>query len=164
MLLTIDQAKKYLRLPNTVSAENFNPFIPDATRKYLQPYMGGDLLAKLDSYSGGSLNVTENAAKWDTLLDLTRSALSRFTFFLATPSLDLNITESGILVGNTQSMAPASKERVGSFKDSLEDLGFNALDAVLKHLDENKTVFTDWTASDAYKTFSSGFIRSVDDF
>lgn len=162
MIITVESAKKYVRLPNTVTPENYDPFIPDATAKYLQPYFGDALLLKLDEYSDGSIEVAGEAKpKWDTLLDLTRRSLSRFTFFLATPSLDVNITEGGFSVTSTQQMAPASKERVGSFKESMEDLGYQALDGVLKFLDDNQSVFTEWTASDAFKAYDRGFIRSA---
>lgn len=164
MILTRDQAKQYVRMPNSVTEENFSPYVPDAISKYFPQYLGAALIEKLDKFSEGTFTPAENKEEWNHLLDLIRRSLTRFTLYLAAPSLDVNITESGFLVGNTQQMAPASKERVGSFKESMEDLGYQALDVALGYLDLKKSVFTDWTSSDAYKAFSSGLITSVYQF
>ena len=162
MLITTDQAKGYLKLNATLGEENFSPFIPDATSKYIKPLLGNELFALLETWAGSK---DETETELAALYEKVAPALSRFTFFLAAPHLDINIGESGFtVVSSGNNLVPASKERVERFMKSLEQLAWDRAEDLLIFLEENQSSYPEWVASDAYTMQLRNLINSATEF
>jgi hypothetical protein len=162
-MITLETASKYLKLTTTLSEKNFTPFIGDALERYLRPFLGDDLIKLLwDSFNGDSTE--EDKARLDELMLKVEAPLSRFTFLVAAPSLDINVGQSGFTTAGGGNMVPASEARVKRFTESIEQLGWDGVETVLRFLEQNKTDYPEWVDSDAYKSFTRGFIRSAEKF
>lgn len=139
---SIETVNKYLRTNSTLQLESIQPFIQDAIDQYLKPYAGEQLVNDVSAYASDEqpsnefLALSEN--NQNVLLWHSQAIVSRFAFFLGAPSLDLQITESGFAVTSNNILAPASKDRVQNFINSIEKLGWTSIEMFLKFLDEHK--------------------------
>ena len=162
MLITTEQAKDHLKINATLNEATFAPFIPDAEKKYVKPFIGKELFALLDTWAIGQ-DAEENP-ELAALYPYVVAVVSRGTMFIASPHMDLNIGESGFSVTSTQNLSPASRERVKDYKESLEDLTWSNVESLLQFLEENKIDYPDWVASDAYTLQVRNLINSAVQF
>jgi len=161
MLITTEQAKKHLKINATLTESNFAPFIPDATQKYILPILGKELLALLETYA--EIEEEEDSVLV-TLYENVIPVISRFTFFIAAPFLDVNVGETGFTVSSNNNFAPASKERVDRHNNALEQLAWDSAETLLRFLEENKSDYPEWVASDAYTMQLRNLINSAVEF
>lgn len=162
MLITTEQAKDHLKINATLNEATFAPFIPDAEKKYVKPFIGKELFALLDTWAIGQ-DAEENP-ELAALYPYVVAVVSRGTMFIASPHMDLNIGESGFSVTSTQNLSPASRERVKDYKESLEDLTWSNVESLLQFLEENKIDYPNWVASDAYTMQVRNLINSAVQF
>lgn len=162
-MITLENAAKYLKLPTTLGEKNFEPFIPDAIERYLRPFLGDDLVELLWALKEGTHEVAD-LERLEALRDKVEAPLTRFTFLLAAPSLDINIGQTGFTTAGSSNMVPASEARVKRFTDSIERLGWDGIETLLRFLESSKSTYPEWVDSDAYKSFTRGFIRSAEKF
>lgn len=153
--------REYNKAFKTLSNAAILPYIPDAEQKYIKPYLGKTLFAAIDAYVAGDATGDE---EYDTLLPYIERALSRFTLFLASPFLDINLGETGFTTANTSSNVPASKERVKKYDTGLEKLAWENIETMLKFLEENQDDYPLWVASDAYTYATGNFIHTAQEF
>jgi len=164
--------KKYLPVTGTFSVDNVLPFVNDAQEKFMRRYLGAKLLQELDEFvtSGtipewtgitGAL-VSSYITK---LLPHAQNAVTAFAFYLATPVLDIKITDSGFaVISNNSTLVPASAERVKKFRESIEETGFSRVETMLRYLEENKMSYPTWTSSDASTLASRNLVNSTEVF
>lgn len=162
-MITVENARNHLKLTTTLTEANFTPFIPDAIEKYLRPFLGDTLIDLLWNLSDGTI-AEEHEERIRALMDKVEAPLTRFTFLLASPSLDINIGQQGFTTAGSSSMVPASEARVKRFIESIERLGWDGVETLLRFIFANKANYEEWTASEAYRAFSRGFIRSAERF
>lgn len=92
--------------------------------------------------------------------DLALKVLVSRAFLFAVPSLDLVLTPSGFGVVSTESMAPASKERVERLTSSLESY----IKANLEVLVDVCRQYPEWRESDRGRYFGATFFPSLHDY
>jgi hypothetical protein len=162
LLKDASELQKYVRVSGTLKAASFLPFVADAQKKYLSPYLGDTLLEALDAWYN-SANPAVNAP-YTALLPYVQNAVSKFTIAVGAPSFDTILTESGFAVVMNQNLAPASKDRVQNFINSMLDLGWNEIETMLRFLETNKANYTSWTTSSAYTVYTGSFIKTAIEF
>lgn len=162
-MITLENARNHLKLTTTLDEKNFSPFIPDAIEKYLRPFLGDSIIALLWSLFDGTIDEA-NKTRIESLMAKVEAPLARFTFLLAAPSLDINIGQGGFTTAGSTNMVPASEARVKRFTDSIEKLGWDGVETMLRFLFTNKSDYDEWTQSNEYKTYTRGFIRSAEKF
>lgn len=162
-MITVETARNFLKLTTTLDEKNFSPFIPDAIERYIRPFIGDALVALLWQNYDGTIAEADKT-RIEALMDKIASPLSRFTFLLAAPSLDINVGQSGFTTSGSGNMVPASEARVKRFSESIERLGWDGVEAMLRFLFTNKTDYAEWTSSNEYKNVTRGFIRSAEKF
>jgi hypothetical protein len=162
MIITTEEAKKYLKVNSSLNEANFNPFIPDAEEKYIKPFLGDQLFELLNTWAEtkDEAESPELAALYPYVL----AAAARFTMLLATPHLNLNIGEAGFGVVSTANIAPASKERVADFKTSTEQLAWDNIENMLRFLEVNKNDYLEWVESEAFTMQTKNLINSAVEF
>lgn len=77
----------------------------------------------------------------------------------AVPALDLVVTPTGFGVVNTETIAPASKDRIERLFDSLHD----RIDASLEILTTHLRSYPEWRSSERGSYFCSTFLSSIRD-
>jgi len=157
--------QKYLKINITSKIASIVPYINDAAPVYLLPYLGNDLYDKLIAwYDLDDGSTDDNNDVFEKLLPKVQNVLAKFTILLAAPSLDVQLQESGFGVVQTDKVAPASTARVKALEDSMEKLGYMAIDNLLEFLEKNKDDYADWTNSSAYTETYKNFITNTSMF
>ena len=162
-MINITTAKRYLKLTNTLSDNDFVPFVPDAIIRYILPYIGDSLVSLLWQLHNHTLDAG-STARISQLMSNVEAPLARFTFLLAAPSLDINIGQNGFTTASGGNLVAASKERVSRFTSSIEELGYAGIESLLRFLYTNRASYPEWIESSAYSAWSKGFVRSADVF
>jgi hypothetical protein len=170
LIKTISEIKQHLKVNTTQTTNAFLPFISDAQDKYLRPVIGDALLDALEAYynapedgeTPGEGESTTEALQ--ALLPYVQKPLARFIYFMAAPHLDLNVGETGFTVSQTQGLGIASSDRVKRYIDSLEKLGWDGIEILLRFLEKNASDYPEWTASDEYTLQLRNFINSAEEF
>jgi len=152
--------RKYLRISLSEKEASWEPWIQPATDKYIRPILGDVLLAELDD----DYNAESHEDELETLLPYVQAPLAKFIMFLAVPNLDLQVSEGGFTVNNTQSQSPASRERVLAFQSSLEGQGWDAIETLLRFLESNIDDYPTWETSDQYTLAIRNLVNSAETF
>ena len=156
------EIQKYVRVAGTFKAASFLPFVLDAQKKYIAPYLGDDLVNSLDDYYNSDTPTTDDDL--EALLPYVQNALAKFTLALGAPSFDTILTESGFAIVSNTNLAPASKDRVQNFINSMLELGWNEIETMLRFLEENKEDYDEWVDSSAYTIYTENFIKTAVEF
>jgi hypothetical protein len=161
MLITTEQAKEHLKINATLNEATFAPFIPDAEKKFVKPFLGKELFELLETWTQTK---DPQEAELKALYPFVVAVVSRGTMLIAAPHMDLNIGESGFSVTSTNILSPASRERVKDYMKSLEELTWSNVESMLKFLEENKDDYEDWVESDAFTMQIRNLINSAKEF
>lgn len=162
MLITTEQAKEHLKINATLSEESFAPFIPDASEKYIKPFLGKTLFSNLEAWA--ETKELDDPPYLYNLYNKVIPVLARFTLLIAAPHLDVNIGESGFTVSGSATLVPASTDRVKRFTQSTEKLAWDNMETLLRFLEENKANYPEWVNSDAYTMAKKNLINSAAEF
>lgn len=154
--------KLHARIATSFKDASFLPFVVDAQSKYIRRYLGDTLLNALDDYYNTTPQTADTAL--DALLPFVQNAIAKFTLAIGGPSFDILLTESGFAVTSNTNLAPASKERVQNFINSMIQLGYDEIEVMLRFLETNKSDYSSWVQSSAYTEFTENFISKADDF
>lgn len=161
LILSADTIRQYNKAFPNLKDDTILPFVEDATDKYLLPWLGKTQLAEIDNY-------VENGASGDTELDAllhyVQRALSRFVLHEASPSMDINLGETGFTTKGSGDFVPASQQRVQKYNESLLKLGWQNIESMLKFLEDNIDDYPLWENSDAYTRATDNFIMYASDF
>ena len=161
MFKTTEEIQKYLNVVGTLDIDTIKPFVKDAEYKYLRLFLGQSLLKEFQDYT---VQAEQTDLKLNALLPLVQNALAAFAFYLAVPSLDIKITDSGFAVVSTNTLAPASAERVKNFRAAVELMGYDRIETMLRFLEENQTDYPTWKDSEAYTQSTRNLINKAEDF
>lgn len=158
---TIDEIQEHVRIHNTVKLESLQPYENDMKRKYLKPFLESELLGLWET----AYDEDDLSGELEALTEYIQRIGARFLVLMASGSLDIQVGETGFTTsGGGTNMVAASKDRVKRFKDSLEMLGWEAVESLLEFLEENESDYPEWTESDAYTKYTGLFINSSIDF
>ena len=169
LINTTEELQGYTRINISVLRESFVPYQRDAFDTFLRKYLGDDLSGELHL-----LATQQEYPQWadtqgkkeilDKVLDLTRNALAKFTLYLASPHLDLHLSEMGFVVQHTQNSAPASGDRVKKATQAYLEGGHNATERLLVTLEKNHAQIPSYKDSDAYVIAFNNLINTAEVF
>jgi hypothetical protein len=157
--------QKFVKVNATTDFQKaIQPYEQDAIDSYIIKHLSAELYAELDEYVNSTPDTPNNIL--DTLLPYVQRALARFMLFKASPSLDINVGTTGFTTHSPSSggLVPASALRVEKFDRSLENLGWDAIEIMLRFLEKNKTNYPSWVASDAYTMHITGLVNTAEEF
>ncbi|MEI7594500.1 MAG: DUF6712 family protein [Bacteroidota bacterium] len=159
---TVEEIQKYFKINGTQKLSSLEGFERDALEKYVHRYTGEALLLELIEWYNAETAVVNEA--FSSLLPFVQAATIKFAYYLGSPTLDLQISESGFGVLSTANLAPASKERVATFRASIQTSAWDSIEALLKFLEKNKSEYENWTNSSAYTIQTGLFINTAEEF
>ena len=101
LLKTTEDIQKYVRANSVLQTTSYAPYVNDAMNKYMNDVLSPALMAELSSYNDDpdtydAPDGTETKDALAALLPYAESALVAFTLFIASPFMDLQITEAGL--------------------------------------------------------------------
>lgn len=163
LLKTIDEYQKFVKINKITDFElAIHPFEQTAVNKYIKPYLSAELYDMLHDYYNAS-DPTANE-ELDVLLPYVQAALARFSLFVASPFLDINIGSQGYTTSSSQQFVPASEARVKKHDAAMEALAWQSIEDLLVFLEENKDDYPEWVDSSAYTMHISGLINTAVEF
>lgn len=154
--------KHYVGLNTEDDIEVMSAHIAEAQEEYLETYLGLSLTQKLDTYVES--DKLPNDPVLDKLLKKVERPLAYFAYMIATPFLDVVLTQSGFAVVSNSNLAPASKDRVANLKTAITDLAHKSIERLLLFLEQNITNYPEWQSSDAYFEWNQFFINTANRF
>ena len=136
MLLTDTDIKKYLPLQTQGVSAKFEGFEIRALYKYFPKFIGQSLVDQL---------AVDNAP--DALKEKVIPAWVVLTFLESVPFLDVVSTNTGFGVVRTNTVAPASKERVEALIAACRSAANDYMDILLQFLETNVSDYPTWNKS-----------------
>ena len=118
----------------------FTPYINKALRDYIEP-LAGDIA---DLLKDEAPSTTANYLILNKARTLLQDALANLGVYRSLSIISVQITDYGISVEEGTSTKPVEAWRMKDLKRQLLNDGFSALDRLLKYLNDNPTVFTDY--------------------
>lgn len=165
LIKTTEELQKYLKVNISQKASSIIPYVNDAQEEFLKKHLGEEFMGLLDEwYDSLPEGEPYGNAAYTALLPYVQNALAKFTYFIAAPSLDLIITESGFAVVSTQQLAPASEKRVKAFMESMERMGWKCVETMLVFLEKNKADYPEWVEGEGYTVATGLYINTASEF
>ena len=162
LIIDVSQMQPYVRFAKTLEIDNVAPYISQAEEQYLLDILGEPLMEELRLYVNASPFVLK--ATTEELLDKVRMPLSQFAFLQALPTLDLLLSSTGLMVGSSNNLVPASAARVDNLKKSLIANGYLGLEILLRFLEVKKTTYPEWLTGAGYADHFKFLLRDATDF
>lgn len=138
--------------------ESLAPSIRRAELKYLRPVLGELLYSNLLDWYGES--PTSNAA-FESIHPYVKPALLNLSIYLWIDRGQVNISSSGIHQLDTSDSEKPDWWVIKDLKRSFFEAGLEAVDELLKFLEENEDDYPDWVNSEGYTNLYDLFIQSA---
>lgn len=173
---TTSELKKYIPANISLEFDDIKPYIALAETRFIIPVLGKAQYNKLQEVftngldqSSGSGSGSGSGSLYDEdahndLLDKVRLPLANFAFLLYIPMAQVQISSSGIHISRNENKTAAFNQQIDDLKRSFQDSGYVGIDILLEFLEENKSIYTLWAASDAFTIFRESFINKTADF
>lgn len=164
-----DEIRQFARINVNVLQESFLPYEVEAREKYLRRYLGDALEDELLT-----LYESETYPEWadeddskellDRLLYMVQGTVVKFTLYIATPHLDLHLSEQGYTVLMNTNSTPASEARVRNARQAYLDQGYTLLEGLLKFLEKHHGDLGDYDESGALLFAHKTLVRNCDEY
>jgi hypothetical protein len=161
LVATLDDVNKYMPSNAVKNFAVIQTYLKNAESKELKPILGEELYEALLSSYEGSDDMDE---KYTNLLPYVQEPIVMFAYYNATHVLDVIPTAQGFGVVSTSGLAPASSVRVEAFKKSVLKAAYDAIEALLKFLEENEDDYTTWKESTSYSDNYDHIVTSAREF
>jgi len=171
--MLVDTIGKMTKVIPTIADDDlskFDAYLVDARRWLKREITGPDLYDLLETILVAELPAEPTDeqraafAQDADLLALAEAIVAYKAYYEAIPFVDLIGTSSGFAVTNSQTHAPASKERVAALRlATLKWIG-ESIENLLEFLEEHPDYHDEWKGSPAYTLLSDTFILTVREF
>jgi len=145
----IETLKEVVKVNASFPFESISIYIDDARDNYIRPFLGDELLAKVE------------AEEYPELLPYLRRAIGPLAVMLCIPENAIVVGDSGITVQNDQGKrSVASDAKIASAMENLYARGYNGIDRLLNFIDKNSANYAEMKA---WK-YQDSLVRSVSEF
>lgn len=172
-----EEIKQYLSIDVGLSFDTIKPYIASCEAEYIKPLLGtlqyNELLAYYNwknTHSGsGSYNNTgsssADAPALELLLQACQKALINLAFFRGFAIVIVSgFANNGPYRLENENQKTLYKYQEDNLRDLFKTEGFNGLDEILRHLEENINLYPLFEASAQYQSIKTSFIKSAVDF
>jgi hypothetical protein len=149
--------KDTVRLYVDINFINDNTSLPNfelVAQRFLVPIIGQDLY---DVFSAAPDDDPE-------LRDRSRAVIAPLGYLIKLPTIQTQITDSGLKTVNTDTLQAAHRWEYNEVKEKLADDGAYAMEVLLKFLFDNKDDYPEWTGSQEYEELNSLIFQTATDF
>jgi len=149
LINNIADLKRHIIVSATFDFAKVLPFAKRVERKIILDLIGQD---QYDSIIIHNL-VTDSSAPIDQVKELLEEAVANYSLFLAMPTINILITNSGTKTSTTTNSENADWKDKRDLNRSLLKTYNEALDDAFQLMEENVTDFPEWQASKYYTIF-----------
>ncbi len=168
LITTTEELRAVVKVAASIPEASWHPFLEPAIERFLRPYLGDALISDLELCATGMLPdgmAEAQKSALATLIPEIRKPLGPFLMWLGAPELGINVGDTGHTVTKiADKFVPASDAKIAAYRAGLLDRGWNALEALIRHLERNKEKFPQWTSSRVYSLRRSNYLNSAEDF
>lgn len=161
-----EEIKKYLPVTVVVSFGTIKPFIDIAEMAYLKPLIGSELYAKLQTFytnqsSGSTSGDADVNEAYTELLKLSQRAIINLAYYRGFSTLNTTITDDGFQRAESDRYKTLYKYQEDEIKAQFKTDGFNTLDDILQHLEDNLEYYPEFEESENYLEVKEMLIPST---
>lgn len=153
-----DTAKEFVRI-NFINDVSSLPDFTLAAERFLIPIIGQDLYDELLAEVTG-----EDPIEQVELVRKCRAVIAPLGYMMELATIQTQLTDAGLRSISTENMQAAHRWEYNEVKESLEDKGAYAIDALLKFLFANAEDYEAWTDSEEYQEAAGQLFRTGADF
>lgn len=144
------------RLNQSVKLESLEATIYETARRHIVPWLGSTLYTSLN---GGSLS-----AELTALLPYVKRPLALLTIYEYSKVGAIEVGESGMHRVETDTRKSAYRYQEREYKEDALIKGYNALEQMLKYLDDHQSDFSTWASSAEGRTHLTPLLNYASDF
>lgn len=167
----LTEAQEILPVSITSDITKLLPFLEQVERKYILPLLESELYDNLqkfcsdpDSWISGSAG-EEDITTTTALLKLIRIAELNLAYYVGFAVLNTLISDGGFQrIGDGQNFKGLYKYQETDLKLYFETAGYNGLDDMLKYIEDNIEIFSEWEDSSIYAFRKKAIIRDPETF
>lgn len=137
------------------------PFIELATEKYLERYLGAEMVEELDEAYNSETPMSDELAE---LLYYAQKPVAWFAMLMYADQGGVLITKSGFRIASTDEMKTAFKWQVDELKTSYREMGYYGIESMIKFLDKHLADYATYLDSTAFNSNREHFINYASDF
>lgn len=137
------------------------PFIELATEKYLERYLGAEMVEELDEAYNSETPMSDELAE---LLYYAQKPVAWFAMLMYADQGGVLITKSGFRIASTEEMKTAFKWQVDELKTSYREMGYYGIESMIKFLDKHLSDYASYLDSTAFNSNREHFINYASDF
>ena len=138
ILTSTADLKQYIAISKNFNFADFSPYINKAVLKFTKKYVG-NLHIELENAATGTNATIKNEAR-----EHLRNAVANLSLFMDMPLSQVQMDSSGISVATNDNRRSPEWWQVKDIRRELLQSGHEAMDELLKVLEANPTVFTDY--------------------
>lgn len=155
LISTIEQLKQYVEVDGTLTPTTFLPSVTRAEDAYIKPVLGS---AVYNLVAAGT--PTSDAA---ALLVEVRKALAPLTMYIATPGLNIRVSDSGMHNATSQTRERAMKWQVDDYRLQKLIDGYNNIDRLYEYMEAATAAdwYNTWKASTAWSQHTDLFLNKA---
>lgn len=157
LINTPEELKAHIAIGETTTLNHIMPYVNEAEQKHIVPILGKDLYNELIE----ALEADTPEAKYMELLPYVQKPLANFSYCIFLPISAVNLSAGGV---RTDRETAAFKWQHDKVEQTFLDIGYRAIDELLKYLEANASTFQSWKDSDAYTLYTDQFIKDAATF
>ncbi|MFK5893720.1 MAG: hypothetical protein QM504_10920 [Pseudomonadota bacterium] len=166
LVKTITDLKKHIAIDFIEGFDVLEYAIEDREQELKDKYIGSELWANLVKvYEGAySSSVSSDAEMHTKALWYCQRIISNYSLLDYIPEGQLDISENGIRISTTDSKKQAFPWQIKNLEQKYLTAASRNLEGLIKMLNDNIDLFTDWTNSAAYTELKQKIVNSVTQF
>lgn len=155
---------EYAQINGTVNFPAVKSTIQMVEEEYLLPIVGKSQYDDLNDAYKTAVDESALSAPQKKLLEKCRAVVGPYFTYLYAQGADVQVSDGGIRRSETANVKTAYQYQVRQFLDHMLHLGGISTEALIRFLEENKSDYTMWSASDEFTQYRSTFIKSGREF
>lgn len=159
LIKTIQEVKSVLRI-SSLDDDMSLPDIDQSQTKHIIPAIGKEIVTEITGiYEAGNGSELQQQ-----LIKTIQKPLAAFAYLDDIGLIHATITDRGVARITTAEMPAAFRWEFNEVKAALEDKALTGMEQLLQFLEDNKSEFTTWATSDAYKQYHQFLIKTGTEF
>jgi len=145
----------------------FRPHVQTAEEKYLIPYLGRPTYDRLNDFldaQPSQPSPLSQPSPEDLLLPFAQRAIVCFAYRVSVPVRNVVDTNTGFGIVQNSNLAPASRDRTNALQEGIEEYGWNAIDVMLRFLEDHRSDFPEWYDSPVSTLAFRNLINNATEF
>lgn len=152
-----DEMMPFISVSRSLEFQTVEAPLRNAFEKFLRPLLGDPMTADLITF----YQSTSPSPVQSRLLFLAQTANAKMAFWDSYDEMQMLIGGSGTLRQESEGAKTPYKYQEQALKRSWKEKGFNAIDALLKYLEEQKAMFTSFVTSPYYTENKNAIVRNT---